>query len=165
MSNLDIELGKCSITIACDRISALNRVGISSEHIKCSMKHADIVLYIYSLWSTSNLSPTKVHVYGHIDDYIRSLTVLEYLNCQMDDLAKLIDRNQMVYNETKFVTTTLGLGFISCNGKLAVSKIIASLYAIILQQKNITYLSDKLDIYYDTLVHENSWKSYGYARK
>ena len=83
----------------------------------------------------------------------------------MDDLAKLIARNQMVYNKTKFDLTTLGLGSISCNGKLVVSKIRASLYAIILQQKNITYLSDMLDIDYDALVHENTWKSYGYTRK
>ena len=140
MSNLDIELGKYSITTACDGISALSRVGMLSEYIKCSMKHADIVSYISSLWSTSNFSPTKVHVYIHRDDCIRPLTVLEYLSCQINDLAKPISRNQMVYNKTKFVPTTLGLGSISCSGKLVGSKIRASLYAIILQQKNITYL-------------------------
>ena len=83
----------------------------------------------------------------------------------MDDLAKLMARNQMIYNKTKFATTTLGFGSISCNGKLVVSKIRASLYSIILQQKNLPYLSDKLGIEYDILVCETSWKSYGYARK
>ena len=83
----------------------------------------------------------------------------------MDGLVKMIDRNQMVYNKTKFVPITLGLDSISCNGKLVVSKIRASLYAIILQQKNITYLSDMIDIDYDALVHEHTWKSYGYTIK
>ena len=165
LSDLQIEKGNYLITTACDGISALSRVGMSIDYIKSSMKHADMISYISTLWSKSNFSPNKVHVYGHRDDFIRPLTVLEYLNCEMDELAKLIARNQMVYNKKNFVTTTLGFGSVSCNGKLVVSKIRASLYSIILQQKNLTYLSDKLGIDNDSLVYETSWNSYGYARK
>lgn len=81
----------------------------------------------------------------------------------MDDLAKLIARNQMLYNKTKFVTTTLGLGSVPCSSKLVVYNIRVFLYAIILQQKNITYLSDKFGIDDDTLAYETAWKSYGYG--
>lgn len=152
ISNLKIALGEYCITTACDGISTLSKVGMLSEYIKCSMKYADIISYISSLWSTSNFSPIWVHAYGHRDDYIRPIVVLECLNSQIDDLAKLIARNQILYNKTKFVPTTLGLGSISCNGTLLVSKIRASLYTLILQQKNVTYLSNKLGIDYDTLV-------------
>ena len=143
--------GMYPIKTNCDSLSVLSRVGITAEYIKCSMKHADMTSYISSLWSTSSFSPTKVHVYGHRDDCNMTLTVIESLNFQMDDLAKLITRNQMISNKTKLSPTTFGIGSISCNGKLVVSKIRASLYKIILQQKNITYLSIKHHISYDSL--------------
>ena len=165
LSHLQIETGNYRITTSCDRISALSRVGMSTDYIKCSMKHADVISYISSLWGNSNFTPNRVHVYGHQDDYTRPLTILEYLNCEMDELANLIARNQMIYNKKNFITTTLGLGSVSCNGKLIVSKIRASLYSTSLQQKNLTFLSDKLGIDNDSLVNDTSWKSYGYARK
>ena len=56
------------IRIACDGISALNKVGIDLEYIRYSNKHIDLISIISSHWDKSVFTPIKIHVYGHQDD-------------------------------------------------------------------------------------------------
>ena len=75
-----------SITVACDGLSAFNKVGISKEYIKCNSTDVDIISITSALWQSSNFKALKVHIQGHkdSDESFGPLTLMETMNCWMD---------------------------------------------------------------------------------
>ena len=72
----------------CDGLAALNSVGTAPEEIKYRGKHVDLISMTSELWDKSVFTFTPRHVYGHMDDLNRPLTLDEQLNVKMDVLAK-----------------------------------------------------------------------------
>ena len=80
------------ITVSYDGLSALNRTGLSLDALRASAKHMDLVSILSTLWDKIPfMIGAREHVYGHQDEQEdRELTILESLNCRMDEKAKMI---------------------------------------------------------------------------
>ena len=107
------------------------------------------------------------HVYGHQDNRNIPLKFLEYLNVQMDELAKSIALENIRGKNltTTFHSTKLGYGTTTYNNSIITSNLQTSLYNYIVHNNLCIYLSNKLSISLDCMLHKVNWKSYNYARK
>ena len=107
------------------------------------------------------------HVYGHQDKLTRHLTITEKLSCQMDSLAKEIATKYIAqeHKNTSFHSTNLGYGSITYNNTLVTSKVQSTLYTHILHNEMCAFLSSKLNITMDNLLHNIHWPSFTTARK
>ena len=76
IESIDIPQEEYSIKIACNRLAALDKVGMKVEYIKSSSKHDDMVLMISELWSGLSFNPLPTHVYGHQDNSNRQMNRL-----------------------------------------------------------------------------------------
>ena len=119
------------------------------------------------LWDTTCFSVTRQHVYGHQDSTGQELTVLELLNCKMDQKAKQIARSNMTPSpvNVSITPTSKGIGSIICGKEIISSKIQSSLYSSILKRIYTYWLSSKpthpINIK-PTYIH---WASLSLARK
>ena len=125
-----------TVTVSCDGLSALNRTGLSLDTLRASDKHMDMVSILSSLWYKIPFAIAREHVYGHQDEQVdRELTILEELNCKMDEKAKAIAQLQIDSRRRYRVPPThLGFGTVKCNGTLVTSHIQTSLYNRIVHQ-------------------------------
>ena len=97
------------ITVSYDGLSALNRIGLGPDALKAMDTHLDMVSMLGTLWSTIPFHIAREHAYGHQDEGDRYLTVLESLDCKMDELAKSIAQIQTTFMlGVRFPPTTLG---------------------------------------------------------
>ena len=88
--------GSPQVTVSCDGLSALNRTGLSLDALRASGKYMDLVSILSTLWEKIPFTIAREHVYGHQDDNDdRELTILESLNCKMDEKAKMIAQHQI----------------------------------------------------------------------
>ena len=135
------------IITACDGISALNKVGVYQEYIRCSSKHIELVSIISSQWDKSVFTPIKFHVYGHQDDLNRPLTVIERHNCDMNTLTSDISQKNNS-GVTKYPThiTYEGLGAVICHDKLDNLYIQQPLYYYIHHHEFCKYISQNQEI-------------------
>ena len=107
---------------------------------------------ITELWSLSSFTPIQEHVYGHQDTNNGPLTRQAKLNTKMDLMAKDIALEQITTDTSLYrKPTTLGIGSITCGGKLVTSRIQQTLYNRILHDKLITWFSKKHHIQYELL--------------
>ena len=156
-----------TITVSCDGLSALNRTGLSLDSLRASDKHMDMVSMLSQLWENIPYTIAREHVYGHQDDQDEhELTILEQLNCRMDDKAKRIAQAQIDRRrQHRFPSTHLGFGTVKCHGSLVTTHIQKSLYDRITHKGFVERLGDKLDIDPGILETSINWKAYGKARK
>ena len=156
-----------SILIACDGLSALNKIKINANQRKCKYKHIDFISIMHDLWQQSKFLPTTKHVYGHQDVTGRELSLLELLNCKMDLKAKEIALTHIQHptNQPNPPPTILGLGSIYCNGNIISSKIQQSLYKTITKNSFINWFSDKTHLPTNLLQQSINWPSFHQARK
>lgn len=57
IESVDVPQGEYKIKTVCDRLGALNKVGLDKEYIKCSAKHVDMISMITDLWNKSKFTP------------------------------------------------------------------------------------------------------------
>ena len=133
----------------------------------CVNKHMDLISMLSHLWDIIPYTIAREHVYGHQDDLRdRVLTILEWLNCEMDYKAKMIAIEQIDRRRNcRFSSTQLGFGTIKCHGSMVISHIQKSLYDRITHKDFIERLGEKLHIEPDLLDTRINWKAYGKARK
>ena len=131
------------MTVACDGLAALQKVNISLPNISSRSTDCDLISIINHLWKESPITPSLQHVYGHQDTSKITLSPLERLNCDMDADAKEIAHNSVNRDvpKTTFPPTSLGLGTITCGGKLITSSIQTSLYNHITTSAMYAWLS------------------------
>ena len=79
-----------NIFIAYSRFYAWKKVGIDWECITCSSKCVDLISIIRKQWGEYLFHSLKQHVYGHQDNSIGPLTLLEHLNYDMDEIVNSI---------------------------------------------------------------------------
>ena len=105
------------------------------------------------------------HVYGYQDEQVdRELTILEELNCKMDEKTKAIAQLQIdSCRRYRVPSTHLGQGTVKCNGTLVTLHIQTSLYNRI--QGFMERVGEKLEIDPALLESSINWKAYGKARK
>ena len=128
----------------------------------------DLISMLSHLWDIIPYHTiAREHVYDHQDDQQdRVLTILECLNCKMDDKAKRIALEQIARRKNcRFSSTQLGFGTIKCHGSIEISPIQKSLYDRITHKGFIERLGEKLHIEPDLLDSKINWKAYGKARK
>ena len=155
-----------SITIACDGKSALSKINQPRMKVHCKDKQADLISILSDLWSNSPFSIVKQHVYGHQDEIGRPLTILEKLNCYMDQRAKQIANLQMLTNTNHvFSPTSLGFATIQHKKSIISSKIQQSLYASITRDNFLSWISSKPSFALDISQHDIHWPSFEHARK
>ena len=108
------------ITTICDRLSALNQVGLPGSSIKVKHKYGDMVSLLSSLWQMTGFSFTTEHVKAHQDESFGPLTLKVSLNCKMDALVKQIAIEHMSnpQHNISFNSTGLGVGTVKCKGCL-----------------------------------------------
>ena len=94
------------------------------------------------------------------------MTILEWLNCKMDEKAKRIALQQITRRRNcRYSSTQLGFGTIKYHGSMVISHIQKSLYDRITHKCFIEHLGEKLHIEPDLLDSKINWKAYGKARK
>ena len=116
---------KYHVKYYCDGLPALQTVNTKAVYIKSSGKSVDLISMTSAIWLKSNFTVSKKHVYAHQDDtsQIETLTMESILNCKVDLLAKQFALEQICSNKTNlFKNTTLGLGTVTCSGKLVSSQ-------------------------------------------
>ena len=103
--------GVFHMTTVCDGLSALNKVGIDREYIRCSSKHVDMISMITELWSISYFTPIQKHVSWYQASNDSSLTRQAKLKNKMDLMAQDIALEQIATYTTLWQEpTTLGIG-------------------------------------------------------
>ena len=164
---IDNPNGRPQVTVSCDGLSALNRTGLSLDALRASGKHMDLVSILSTLWDKIPFTIAREHVYGHQDEQEdRVLTILESLNCKMDEKAKMIAQHQIDNRRRYRVPSThLGFGTIKCHGTLVTSHIQKSIYTEIVHKGFVERLGEKLEIDPQVLETSINWKAYGKARK
>ena len=121
--------------MAYDGISALNKVGISKEYIKCNSTDVHLISITSALWRSSNFSALKAHVRGHkdSDEFFGPLTLMETMNWRMDALAKNIALSGIAGDSQPHTSpVTLAIGTITYAGNIITSHVQQSLYESIL---------------------------------
>ena len=154
------------ITVSYDGLSALNRTGLSLDALRASAKHMDLVSILSTLWDKIPfMIGAREHVYGHQDEQEdRELTILESLNCRMDEKAKMIAQQQIgTRRRYRVPSTHLGFGTIKCHGTLVTSHIQQSIYDRIVHNGFVERLGEKLAIDPQLLESSINWKAYGKA--
>ena len=98
-------------TVSCDGLSALSRTGLSLDTLRASDKHMDMVSILSSPWDKIPFAIAREHVYGHQDEQVdRELTILEELNCKMDEKAKTIAQLQIDSRRRYHIPSTSASG-------------------------------------------------------
>ena len=105
-------------------------------------------------------------MYGHQSLDNGPLTIQAKLNEKIDILAK---RTEMKHIESKsqlqLGSSSLGIGTISCNGRLITSRIHHSLYDTILHNQLIVWYAYRNNIPLDLLQNNVAWRAFKGARK
>ena len=105
-------------------------------------------------------------MYGHQSLDNGPLTIQAKLNDKIDILAK---RTEMKHIESKsqlqLGSSSLGIGTISCNGKLITSRIQHALYDTILHDQLIGWYAARKIIPLDLLQNNVAWIAFKGARK
>ena len=143
-----------TITVSCDGLSALNRTRLSLDSLRASDKHMDLISMLSHLWDIIPYTIAREHVYGHQDNQRdRILTILEWLNCKMDDKAKTIALAQIARRiNCRFSSMSLGFRTIKCHGSMVISHIQKSLYDYITHKDFVDRLGEKLHKYIKTPI-------------
>ena len=151
----------------CNGLSALNRTGLSLGALRTSGKHTDLVSILSTLWDKIPFTIVREHIYGHQDEHEdRELTILESLNCKMDEKAKMIAQHQIDTRRRHRVPSThLGFGTIKCHSTLVTSHIQQSIYTKIVHKGFVECLGEKLEIDPQLLETSINWKAHGKAHK
>ena len=100
------ELDMGNITLACDGITALNKLRYKEiDSVKPSMKHCDIISAMKKLWMVLPIDITCRHVKGHQDDLLdfEELDRFAQLNVMMDiDAKSLLEELEKDYPTIPF---------------------------------------------------------------
>lgn len=119
-----------TVIVACDNDNALERPFLDKSRLSAKQTSADLITLAHDLWTASSAKPIPTKVRGHADNLNRALSLIEQLNCTVDQKAKdfLSQRSPTAVSRTG--DSTYGLAHISFHNEDVTGKISSTIQAL-----------------------------------
>jgi hypothetical protein len=111
------------VVVACDNDQALARPFLPKSQISAKHNSADLISLAHDIWQCSSSNPIPSKVKGHADQLNRELSLLETLNCTVDQKAKeylSLRTNQVINSKSDY---KYGIAHISFEGEDITGKV------------------------------------------
>lgn len=105
-----------TVVVSCDNNLALERPFCSKRQLSAKHHSADLVTLAHDLWHSSKMKAIPTRVKGHADEHSNELSLLETLNCIVDNKAKDFLSRRSGQEVCRPRTSTAGLAHISWKG-------------------------------------------------
>jgi hypothetical protein len=105
------------VTVACDNDNALERPFLPQTRLTSKQKSADLISLAHDIWLSSPATPNPTRVTGHADEKKDCLSLLEQLNCVVDNKAKSYLQDRPKFPIYRTGDPKYGLAHITINGE------------------------------------------------